>query len=212
MGDKLTVGVGQAHELERAFERNGWSNSQIKDACKGDFLGTVRRLLTGDLIVKATELLAFMSQVSVPAVKKFVTSKAFVIDTSATAKVKIGYLGENFKTSFLAKVEKNIPATTLAVHRLIKNSLDQPIRDQLGDKSETTLAQLYHLLCQQPNGEAGPLLTNGYWNIFYIKDAKGQFWAVSARWNACYGDWLVDASRVDDPGEWFAGDQVVSQV
>jgi predicted metal-dependent peptidase len=97
----------------------------------------------------------------------------------------------------------------LRVSQLKKNSLDKPILAELGDKAETTLSAIWELLTKQPNGESGVLLTNGYANIFYVRDAKGVLWAVGARWSS--GGWYVCASSVEGPGGWNEGSQVFSR-
>ena len=49
------------------------------------------------------------------------------------------------------------------------------------------------------------LLTNGYANLFYIRDTDGILWAVRVDWG---GDgWYVNARSVERRGRWFAGIQ-----
>lgn len=206
----LMLDVDQAGELKAAFRRGGWTNGEIKEATKGDFLVKVRKLLRGELIVKAVELLRRVAEVAVGVHRKFVAAKVFVVDTRDTARVKIGYIGDNFKKVMSGVVEKNVKATGLDAYDLVKNSLDSPILEQLGDKAETSLAHFYELLTKQPKGEAGELLVNGYWNIFFIKGADGKLWAVYARWLASYGDWVVRARPVD-AGAWLAGGRVFAR-
>jgi len=68
---------------------------------------------------------------------------------------------------------------------------------------------MFALMAEQGNGEDGILLTNGYANIFYIRDIKGVFWAVDCDWS---GDgWSVDASSVGSPSGWGGGNQVFSR-
>lgn len=64
-------------------------------------------------------------------------------------------------------------------------------------------------MAEQGNGEDGILLTNGYVNIFYIRDIKGVFWAVDCRWGGDGGG--VNADSVESPSEWDGGDQVFSR-
>jgi hypothetical protein len=212
MSDKFMLGVGLAHELEMAFERTGWTNAEIKELTNGDTLASVRRLLRGELKVKAAKLLWWLIRVPVQATKKFVAKDHFLVDTSATAKVTIGYLGTDFMANFLGKIERNVPAIDLVAYRLGNDSGDQPVLDQLGEKTETTLAQLWQLLFQQPRGEAGMLLTNdGYADIFYIKDMNDKLWAVHAAWRAGFDDWSVHASSVRRSAAWRAGSRVFSR-
>jgi len=76
-------------------------------------------------------------------------------------------------------------------------------------KAETTLFEMYQLLKKQASGGEGELLTNGYANIFYIKDMSGVLRAVSGNWGD--GGWRVYAIAVEDPGDWDAGYRVFSR-
>ena len=172
-----------------------------------------QQLKTGalTLVVKGSDLLKQVAIATVQSIGEFVAKDDFKVDTSAKAKVKIGCLGDNFTKHFLPKVERDVPATELAVYTLAKASLDIPILAELGDKAETTLAHLWQLLQKQGNGQAGTLLTNGYANIFYIRDSDGTLWAVCADWDASCGGWDVEAGSVDGPDGWSAGLRVVSR-
>ncbi|MDO8495220.1 MAG: hypothetical protein Q7S32_01675 [bacterium] len=167
----------------------------------------VQRLLSGELVFKAVELLRQIATVSSSAITKFVAKDVF---TTKNKSVKIYFVGDNFKKVMLDKVESGIEATTLIVSKLEKASLDVPILSELGDRAETTLGQLYGLLMAQPNGEAGSLLTNGYANIFYIRGIDGNLWAVVADWSSGSG-WDVSAHSIGFPRRWSAGHQVVSR-
>ena len=203
MSDTFTLGGGQAHETEQALARNGWTNALLKEACKGDFLAKVRQVLEGVATIILLPLLRQLATIAVGAVERFVVADHFKVDTSATAVVKIGYLGDSFKANF--------PAVTLVAHNLERASLDAPILAELGDRAETFLAYLWELLSKQPRGEAGFLPTDGTWSIFYIKDRRGKFWAVGAYWYARCGGWDVRALSVEDSLKWFAGYRVFSR-
>ncbi|MCC6934110.1 MAG: hypothetical protein IT406_00215 [Candidatus Yanofskybacteria bacterium] len=170
-----------------------------------------KKLLSGELVLKAANLLHLVTTNPVPAVKRFAASDHFKVGTSKKAAVRIGYLGDNFKKHFLAKVEVNVPATTLVFSTLTRSSLDAPILAELGTQAQTTLASLWECLKAQGHGQPGTLLTDGRWNIFYISDANGNPWAVCASWHVGYGDWRVFAYSVDYPGEWDGGGRVVSR-
>src|SRR3990167_3312582 len=71
---------------------------------------------------------------------------------------------------------------------------------------EMTLDELSYLL-ESKEG----LLTNGYANIFYIRDKGNTLWAVGARWYAVGGGWYVNADSVVSPSGWLADSQVVSR-
>ena len=71
---------------------------------------------------------------------------------------------------------------------------------------------VWDLLRLQSNGEGGVLLTNGYANIFYVRDTNGELRAVHVYWYAGYGDWRVHARSVGYPGAWDAGIRVFSRL
>ena len=166
-------------------------------------------IMTGQdlaLITKDSKpvLLEPVSSSNVPAIKEFVAKEHFKLGESAG--VKISYLGDNFNDHFLKKREENITEVMLKSFKLTQASLSPPIITALGDNHETYLAQLWELLKLQPQGETGILLTNGYVNIFYIRDADGILWAVYVNWFG--GGWHVRADSVEDPYWWRAGSQV----
>jgi len=68
---------------------------------------------------------------------------------------------------------------------------------------------MFALMAEQGNGEDGILLTNGYANIFYIRDINGVFWAVYCCWDG--DDWCVNANSVGNPNGWSSGNQVFSR-
>lgn len=159
------------------------------------------------------KLLESIATVPVPATKRFLAADHFRLDTSRKAKVKVAFLGDIFKKNFVPKVETDLPAGELKIHKLLRDSVDAPITAELGAAHETCLADLWALLLRQPNGETkvGGLLVNGRANIFYIHDTQGVLWAVSARWNADDGRWCLYAHAVSDPIPWHADYRVVSR-
>ena len=142
---------------------------------------------------------------------RFVAKDRFVLDTSATAKTRISYLGDKFKAWFLDKIEEPFAGSTLRSFKLRESSLDGPIIAELGGevRAETTLAEVYALIERQKSGESGILLTNGWANIFYVRDSTGVLRAVFVDW---YGaGWHVRASAVSDPRRWDDGRRVFSR-
>lgn len=155
----------------------------------------------------------------VPPVLKLVASgikatgaKHFVADKASLKEANIGWTGSNFDQFFLGKVEEDVEDATLAIHRLEKRSVDDPIRKELGqEREEITLAHFFDLLKKQSKGEPGHLLVNGYANIVYIRDKSGTLFAVDAGWGSYCRFWIVGADSVEDPGGWNRGNQVVSR-
>ncbi|MFA5754593.1 MAG: hypothetical protein WC905_04600 [Patescibacteria group bacterium] len=160
----------------------------------------------------ATLLSAVVSTFAVSATtEKFVAKDKFKVDVSKKAKVKISYLGDNFKEWFLGKEEDPFAGSTVSGRNLEKSSVDGSILVELGGKeaAKTTLMELYTAMAAQPNGESGDLLNNGWANIFYIEDINGTLRAVFVVWGV--DGWYVSASSVENPREWDAGSRVFSR-
>ncbi|MBI3442321.1 MAG: hypothetical protein HY007_00940 [Candidatus Sungbacteria bacterium] len=155
-------------------------------------------------------LLEFVSTVIVPStISSFVAKDRFVINTKRNAPVKIAYLSDRFREWFLGKIEEPMAETTLCYAKLLKSSVDGPILAELGEAQETALAQVYALMERQPNCESSALLTNGYANIFYVKDVNGILRAVCV---ISGGDgWYVVAYSVDVPSGWRDVSRVFSR-
>jgi hypothetical protein len=124
------------------------------------------------------------------------------------------YFGDNFNSWFLTgegKIEGPQDQQELRFGKLTKGSVDGPIIEELGGeaKAETTLTEMFDQMSKQSNREEGNLLTNGCWNIFYIRDINGVLRAVYVRW--CGVGWCVDALSVEGPFGWYAGHQVFSR-
>lgn len=126
------------------------------------------------------------------------------------------WLGSNFEKYFLScegKTELDVPQAALNVHKLRKGSVDGPIISELGGESqaETSLAYMAELIKKQPKGEEGILLTNGYGNIFYLRDCNNQLWAVCCYWYSDGREWDVEACSVTSRSDWDAGYQLFSR-
>src|SRR3990167_1194061 len=162
------------------------------------------------MTAQVKKLLQFVTTTSVAAIESFTAADNFKVDTKKAA-TRIYYLGDSFKKHFGRKEEGASEATKIKVHKLVEWSLDAPIITELADKCEITLGQFFALLSKQGKGESGPLLTNGWANIAYIRDDEGILWAVLASWYSAYGGWDVFARSVERPLRWFDGYQVVSR-
>jgi len=214
----------QARKIIEVFEDT--SLERVQDIVESGLLADIRdcdiskvnrdevRKVLGlePLMPKPEPLLESLGTVVVPATtKKFVAKDRFVVDTSRKAKVKISGLGDNFNDRFLNKTEEPISETTLHYHKLRQSSVDKPIIAELGGeaKAETSLTEMFALMELQGNGENGVMLTNGYANIFYIRDVAGALCAVHAYWR---GDgWRVAAYSVAGPDGWRGGRRVFSR-
>lgn len=148
-----------------------------------------------------------------PVAPKPVEPRPFKSDETFFSKssgVKMVPHGSNFTAWFSGKVEEDVPTGDLVPFVLTQSAYDNEIIADLGgeEKAETTLAEIWRLMQRQANGEDGVLLTNGYANIFYVRDVNGVLRAVGVTW----GDdgWLARAHALDDDG-WDGGDQVFSR-
>jgi hypothetical protein len=143
------------------------------------------------------------------AITRFIVADHF---TKNSSEVKFyGFFG-GFEEWFLLKVEELATVELPKFHHDLKrDSLDTEIIDDLGGKeaAEVTLAGVFGLLKLQPRGESGELLTNGYANIFYVRDIAGELRAVDVYWDV--DGWDVDAFRVDGEIGWDAVGRVFSR-
>lgn len=174
--------------------------------------GADRFLRNETEVVEKVKLLKRVSTIELPAVKDFIAADHFVVDTSEKAKVKISYLGDNFRKYFLPKKETGeVAAEELTVNELLEDAYDPAIVTDLGgeEKVEISLGQFFAMFAKQPNGESGQLLTNGRANIGYIRGDDGVLWTVHGRWND--DGWVFEASPLDNPYRWYAGYQVLSR-
>lgn len=157
----------------------------------------------------ASQLLQRVTSIKVLAVNQFVASDRFKENETVNG-VKFAWFGGNFKANFLDKVETEVEACEIKIHTLLRASRDLVIRSEIGEEQEETkLAHLWQLLKFQENGGKGALLTNGYANIFYIRDTNGVLWAVVARW---HGDgWILSAYSIGHAGVWDADGRVCAR-
>jgi hypothetical protein len=208
---KMSIDIRTANDLTRGqesavlikiAEQTGIEN--IEDAVKTFLRGTV------EIVVK--KILDMVGTTTTSATtEKFVAQEKFCKDSK---EVKFYGIWDNFTEWFLAgngKIEEPLSEQELRYGNLTKGSVDGPIIEELGGeaKAVATLTELYDLLTKQANGEDGVLLTNGYANIFYIKDISGVLRAVGVDWT---GDgWGASANFVENPCVWSAGYRVFSR-
>lgn len=150
-------------------------------------------------------LLESLTVRTLEAVKSFRAKDHFKKNSTA---VKFSGFGSNFEKYFLDKVEENVAAVKLRTHKLLRSCRDPFIVAALGEGKEvTTLAHFFAMLVQQPNGEDGALLTNGWANVAYIYGTDGNLWAVDGFWLGV--GWYVGVSPFGDLDGWHDGGQVL---
>ena len=192
-----------AGQTEACINRMGGMNNFIR------FIGGEGKLVFEEVIRAVVSLLEFISTINISATTgRFVTRDKFKLKKNSGI---CSYLGDNFTNWFLGKIEEPIGEQTLRYAKLRKSSLDSPIISELGgeEKAETTLAEVFSLMDKQFSGEEGVLLTNGWANIFYVKDRSGVLRSVIVYWYD--GGWGADAYEVSYPYGWHAGNQVFSR-
>lgn len=160
-------------------------------------------------------LLEYVSLITIPATtERFVAKEKFVVNTSKNAPIKISCIWNSFTEWFFderGKIEKLFLGGDLHCYQLREDLLDEQVIRELGgeEKAETSLTEIFALMAKQPRGEKGILLTNGYANIFYVRDTDGVLPAVYVCWD---GDgWDVGTGSFGSPDRWFAGNQVFSR-
>ena len=161
---------------------------------------------------KMPALFTFAGTFKTEGTKKFVAAKNYVINTDENARVRISYIGGNFKTYLLSKVEHDIAASDLNLQKLRRSSIDLPKNaDEPGtiaglgglEKAETGLYEFFETLAHKQ-------ATKDFsWVVGYVRDDNNVLWAVHARWND--DGWLVEAYSVTNPCSWGADDGFVSR-
>jgi hypothetical protein len=117
-------------------------------------------------------------------------------------RVRFSTIFSEFKNRFFDKTENPVAQTTYRKYKLLQIAADGPIIAELGGESkvEGSFAAAFALLQGQPNGGEGFLQSNGYANIFYIRDKQKALCAVRLGWAS--DGWVVDAISVEDPLAW----------
>lgn len=208
---KATFTFDQVAQLVRLVQQKGVvSGDQLQDHVDAGPLSDVFEIPDPKKITKEARdaarrayglnplqppLLELLGTITIAATPELVASERFVVGG------KIAYVSENFKAWFYGKTEKRAARTKLRRAKLTRGALDDEIRKKIGaDFEETTLAQVDALMECQKNGQPGLFLTNGYANIFYVKDASGTLRVVYVRWGS--GGWYVYAYSVACPDGW----------
>jgi hypothetical protein len=210
---KMIVDKGiPTEQLQWAFDSGALSD--LFDANPADFNRDAFRTFLGlkPLNPPAPPLLISLGAIEVAATTtSFVGRDYFVQSTAKSVTVKISYVSDYFKDRFYGKTEEAFGGSTLNYGKLSRSSVDGPIIAELGGKAkaETTLTEIYALMVAQKNGGKGPLLTNGYANIFYVRDINAVLRAVGAGWRV--GGWRVGARGVVSPSAWCDDGRVFSR-
>jgi len=207
---ELMLDVGQANEIKLAARRAGATNQDLKRLSEGDMFTRILPVLRnrpkdptpqrelrvlGPIATRSTDL------------HRFKAGDTFFNQNSG---VKMVPHGPNFTKWFSGKVEENVPSGGLISRPLIRPATDSEIIADLGgeEKAGVTLVEIWRLMQRQPSGEEGVLLTNGWANIFYVRDTDGVLRVVHIYWR---GDgWYVGAVALGG-SRWRGGLHVFSR-
>lgn len=151
--------------------------------------------------VEAKKLLTFLRTVSFPAADNFVAAEKFREGETVDG-IRVAWLGDNFKTFFLKKVEKSISALEMREYKLDTESHDPAIITELGgeERVESFLAHFWEFL---------KTADQTLWHVRYIRGVNGVLWAVSACWRS--DGLFVGAYSLSYPRDWNAGPRFLSR-
>ena len=196
--------------------KNEVSNSEMKgplgelyDQCSGE--NGRQRFEEFKLWLKGAVngLLAYVTTVRVPAIKRFAGSDAWGYVGVNKDGVKIAFLGKNFQEQFGNVVEENVPETELEVSRLQRYADAKEIVGAIPrEKRVVRPSQIYQVVRVQEACDHSGLNMDGY-NLFLACGADGNFWLVGVD---RFGDgWFFDALPLGYPSRWCDGDRVFSR-
>lgn len=146
---------------------------------------------------------------SLPNRNAFVAGEHFREDISATADVRISWLGGSFTRRFVVKTEDEPDRIELQTSTLVTLSNDNEIIAALNDRHETRLADLWCLLKLQARGQSGALRADLVPNVFFMRDIAGELHVVDVIWGGA--GWEIGASEVGDLPRWPRGARVISR-
>ncbi len=121
------------------------------------------------------------------------------------------WVSDDFRRLILAKAQsiERLDAAPGTYFDLVERAHDREIRAELPANHEFEISELCariaQLILAQPEGQAGDLLNNGSWNIFYVAG-----FAVRVRWNSDFQEWNVDVWR-EDAYHWRADSRAFSR-
>ncbi len=208
-----TFSIGQMNELGNSLENAGYSAELVKKLNSGDTLAQIRWVLEGTAEIVKTKFIVWLGKtIEVPATQEsFVAKEKFQRNST---EVKFNKILENFRQWFLTsdgKIEEPMSPQTLRYGKLVHYTSNDLIIKELGGevKAETALTELWHLLRLQAKGQDGILLTNGYANIFYVRDTEAVLRVLRVNWYG--GGWVVDTLSVECSRGWSEGRRVFSR-
>ncbi len=112
---------------------------------------------------------------------RFVARLHFKEDISATADVRISWLGARFSQRYVVKIENEAADVTLRSYTLTRPSNDDEIIAELNDRHETRLADVWCLLRRHARGQGGGLRSSEAPNLFlFAMLPANSVWSMSS--------------------------------
>jgi hypothetical protein len=153
-------------------------------------------------------LLRFVGTIRLRAVNRFVVADHFKVGALVGGR-PVGWVGANFQKHFYGVTEENVPAKSVYVWELVKNSRDAPVITLFGgDESPKTQTHLAHQFQMMGLGEKGKSRLDGYANFGYKKSqVDSSLWVPY--WGVDGGEFVVEARSSSFPDEWYTGNRIV---
>jgi hypothetical protein len=139
---------------------------------------------------------------------RFVARLYFREDISASADVKISWLGARFLQRYVVKIETEATDVTVRSYTLNRPSNDDEIIAELSGRHETRLTDVWCLLRRHARGQGAGLRSSEAPNLFFVRDASGELGVVDVIWGGA--GWEIGASEVGAPRRWPGGSHVVA--
>ncbi|HVY73115.1 MAG TPA: hypothetical protein VG984_03670 [Candidatus Paceibacterota bacterium] len=149
-----------------------------------------------------------------PGTESFEIGSHFKEERRKRAEVYLYQPDAQFLISFGDKVEGPCEKAVLKVSRLLGAATDIDIIGRLVGQRPIVVrfSQIWRLLCSQGHGEAGTLLTNGQFNIFYVHDSQGKLHTIRVHWvnnESGFSGWSMVSQRIPREGSRSVGTQII---
>lgn len=116
--------------------------------------------------------------------------------------VQISHIGKGFNQFLIDRIEESVEPCGVRFYDLTNSMSDVDIRQELGHEYAMKLGHVWQLLKNQGHGEAGPLITNTWPNVFHIQTGNGRILPVSAQWWG-YGVWTMNGGYPSDTSTYL---------
>ncbi|GEM_PF-3743236 len=149
--------------------------------------------------------------------KPVVSAVAAVFDPKSLTERKDIWLSPEFIDRILSVAEAFQPTDDLpspSCFDVVEQANDSEIRPELPKDHVYGASEFCYQLSKmteaQPNGVSGPLLNNGFANIFYVVGKGGGVFAVYVCWDDDHRQWSADCYRLGGL-RWLAGYRAFSR-